>query len=260
MLSDFWSVLFLVGVIAASIAYVIARRMGLMAVVDTVWSSGVGLASLAYLYAHELYTPQAYLVALVITFWSLRLTYHLLRDRVLRGEEDPRYANLAQHWGQRAARNFYLLFLAQIPFIALFAFPVTIALRGGALGWWDGLGVAIALLALFGESLADRQLARFRADPANRGGVCQQGLWQYSRHPNYFFEWLHWWAYVCFAIGSAGWTLTLLGPAAMYLFLRFLTGVPHAERSSLAHRGEAYRAYQQTTNAFFPWIPHHKKN
>ena len=258
-MTSYWISLFLVGGCVASLANLLARRLRLMAVVDLIWTAGVGIAAFVYLWVHALFTLQAYLVLAVLGLWSARLTYHLLRDRVLRGEEDPRYANLARHWGASAPRNFYFLFLAQVPFIALFVFPVSIGMRGGNIGVWDVVAVVIAMLALLGESIADRQLARFRADPDRRKGVCRDGLWRYSRHPNYFFEWLHWWAYVCFAIGSASWALSLVGPLAMYIFLRFLTGVPHVERSSLASRGEAYRSYQQSTNAFFPWKPHPPK-
>jgi steroid 5-alpha reductase family enzyme len=80
-------------------------------------------------------------------------------------------------------------------------------------------------------------------------------LWRFSRHPNYFFEWLHWFAYVAFAYSSTHGWIALIGPISMYVFLRFITGVPHSERSSLKRRGDAYRTYQKTTNAFFPWIP-----
>lgn len=139
----------------------------------------------------------------------------------------------------------------------MFSLPILIAARNPAPGpaWYDWLGVAIWVLALGGESLADRQLARFRRDPANRGGVCQQGLWRYSRHPNYFFEWLHWWAYVAMGLaGPFGW-VTLAGPAVMLFFLLKVTGVPPTEARALESRGEAYRAYQRTTNAFFPGPP-----
>ena len=119
----------------------------------------------------------------------------------------------------------------------------------------DILALLIALGSLFGESIADHQLAEFRQKPANSGKVCDSGLWRYSRHPNYFFEWLHWWAYVAFALGGPKAWVSLLGPLLMYIFLRYITGIPHAERSSLRSRGEAYRNYQQTTSPFFPWIP-----
>jgi steroid 5-alpha reductase family enzyme len=228
-----------------------------MSVVDLIWTSGLGLAALSYLLVSGLDTTRAYAVALLVVIWSFRLSYYLLTDRVLKGEEDPRYANLASYWGKRSKLNFYFLFIGQIVFVALFLWPVSIAMSANALGWlWtDWLAVVIALTSFVGESIADRQLAVFRADASNRGKVCRSGLWRYSRHPNYFFEWLHWWAYVAFAWSSSHWWVVLIGPAAMYIFLRYLTGIPFAERSSLKSRGDAYRHYQKTTNAFFPWIP-----
>jgi steroid 5-alpha reductase family enzyme len=133
---------------------------------------------------------------------------------------------------------------------------LVVANRSGAFpDLFDILGLLLAILAISLESLSDRQLATFRADPATKGRVCTRGVWRYSRHPNYFFEWLHWFGYVVMAIGSSYWVFTLLGPLFMFVFLRFLTGVPHAERQSLRSRGDAYRAYQQSTPVFFPWIP-----
>lgn len=102
--------------------------------------------------------------------------------------------------------------------------------------------------------LADRQLARFRADPANKGKVCQAGLWNYSRHPNYFFEWLVWVGYAVFALGSPWGWLGLIAPALMLHFLLNVTGIPMTEELSLKSKGDAYRAYQRTTSAFVPWF------
>jgi steroid 5-alpha reductase family enzyme len=185
--------------------------------------------------------------------WALRLGIHLLRDRVLAGRvEDGRYRDLRERWKGRAPRNFFWLYLAQTGVAALFITPVAAAMRGGQVDGWAAAGVVIWLVAVAGEAVADRQLARFRADPANRGAVCRAGLWRYSRHPNYFFEWVHWWAYVL--IGRAA-PLTLLGPAAMLLFLFGITGIPVTERQALKSRGEPYRAYQRTTSVFVPWPP-----
>ena len=103
--------------------------------------------------------------------------------------------------------------------------------------------------------LADRQLSAFRMNPANRGQVCRQGMWRYSRHPNYFCEWLHWWAYVLLAVGAAGGWLNVLGPVLMLYFLHKVTGIPPTEAQALKNRGEAYREYQRTTSIFFPWPP-----
>ncbi len=120
---------------------------------------------------------------------------------------------------------------------------------------WDIAGVLVWLLAVGGERTADAQLERFRADPANRGRTCRVGLWRLSRHPNYFFEWLHWWSYVLIGFAAPlGW-LTLLGPAVMLLFLLRITGIPMTELRAIESRGDAYREYQRTTSAFFPWPP-----
>jgi steroid 5-alpha reductase family enzyme len=119
----------------------------------------------------------------------------------------------------------------------------------------ESVGLLIWSVAIFGEARADRQLAHFRADPQNHGHVCREGLWYYSRHPNYFFEWLHWWAYVVMAIDAPDWLLTWIGPVAMGWALLKVTGIPVAEAQALASRGEEYATYQRTTNAFFPWFP-----
>jgi steroid 5-alpha reductase family enzyme len=115
-------------------------------------------------------------------------------------------------------------------------------------------GAALWLFALLGESAADLQLARFKADPSTRGRVCDVGLWRLSRHPNYFFEWLVWCAYFLFALPSPwGWT-TVSCPLLMLYFLFRVTGIPATEEQALRSRGEAYRRYQRTTSAFVPWV------
>ena len=257
---SFWVSFFCIGIFVATAAYLIARKVKLMAIVDTIWTAGLGISALVYHTVLGLESIRSWAVLLVIFLWSFRLSFHLYRDRVFSGHDDPRYKALAEHWGARSARNFYFLFLAQIIFIALFLFPVSIAMQNPQplWAWTDTLAVLIGISAMLGEWIADRQLANFRANPKNKGGVCKDRLWRYTRHPNYFFEWLHWFAYLAFSMGSSLVGFALVGPIAMFIFLRFLTGVPYAEMSSLKSRGEAYRQYQSSTNAFFPWIPRDK--
>jgi steroid 5-alpha reductase family enzyme len=256
----FWFSFFVVGFSVATLAYAIARKVKLMAIVDTIWTTGLGLSALVYHTVAGLDSVRSWVVLLVILIWSCRLSYHLFTGRILPGKEDSRYKALAEDWGDKAPRNFYLLFMAQIVFVALFLFPVSIAMQNPAPVWmWsDTLAILIAIIAMSGEAVADRQLSAFLSKAENKGNVCKEGLWRYSRHPNYFFEWLHWFAYAGFAFGYASWWLAFIGPIAMFIFLRFLTGVPYAERSSLKSRGDGYREYQSTTNAFFLWIPRKK--
>lgn len=193
------------------------------------------------------------LVAALVILWATRLGWHLLRDRVWRAErEDGRYHTLREHWGSHAGRGFLALYLAQVVVAAAFVAPAAAAMRGGALDSWDLAGVVIWSLSVLLEWQADRQLARFRADSPAHNTVCRIGWWRYSRHPNYFFEWLHWWSYVL--VGHAA-LLTLLGPAAMLLFLFRITGIPWTEKQAIRSRGDAYRAYQSTTSVFVPWPP-----
>jgi steroid 5-alpha reductase family enzyme len=97
-------------------------------------------------------------------------------------------------------------------------------------------------------------MKRFKADPANKGKVCEAGMWRYSRHPNYFFESLVWWAYFLFALGSPfGWT-TVFCPLLMLWFLFRVTGIPLTEEQAVRSKGDAYREYQRTTSAFVPWF------
>lgn len=224
-------------------------------VVDIGWTAGVGAMAVYAAFAGEGWLPRRILIGAMGGIWSARLVLYILKDRIFCEKEDSRYQRLRTHWGKKAHVWFFVFFTSQSLLVVLFALPF---LAGAnklqpSLSMYDALAAIVWIFAMSGEWLADLQLARFRNNPANQGGVCRDGLWNYSRHPNYFFEWLHWFAYVLIAIGSPGFGLTLIGPAMMYVFLTKLTGIPHVERESLAKRGEAYRQYQETTPMLIPW-------
>jgi len=224
-------------------------------VVDIGWTAGVGAMAVYAALTGEGWLPRRILLGAMGGIWSLRLVLYILKDRILCEKEDSRYQRLRARWGKKAHLWFFLFFTSQSLLVVLFTLPF---LPGAnkpepVLSLFDILALAVWLVAMGGEWLADWQLARFRRQPANAGKVCRDGLWNYSRHPNYFFEWLHWFAYVLLAVKASGFLLALIGPAAMYLFLMKLTGIPHVERESLAKRGEEYRRYQETTPMFIPW-------
>ncbi|HET9013101.1 MAG TPA: DUF1295 domain-containing protein [Gemmatimonadaceae bacterium] len=241
------------GVVLQMVLWAVQRRTGNAATADAGWTVLVAGGAVAAAILGDGATTRRVFVAGLAAMWALRLGAYLVRDRVLaRAPEDGRYRALRERWGRAAERNFLFLYLAQVPVAALFVIPIAVAMRGGPLDAWAAAGTAVWFVAVLGESLADRQLARFRGDPGHHGAVCRAGLWRWSRHPNYFFEWLHWWAYVL--IGHAQ-LPTLLGPVMMLAFLFRITGIPYTERQALRSRGDAYRAYQRTTSAFFPWPP-----
>jgi len=224
-------------------------------VVDVGWAAGLGLLAILYAAAGGGDPLRRVLVAVMAGAWSLRLTWHLLADRILGKPEDGRYQTLRARWGRRARARFFLFFQVQAVADVVLSLPFLVAMRGGvALGAAGIAGVTVWVVAVLGEALADAQLARFRANPANRGTTCRIGLWRASRHPNYFFEWLHWWSYVLLAAGSPGWWLALIGPALMLYFLLKVTGIPVTEAQAVLSRPD-YAEYQRTTSAFSPWFP-----
>lgn len=239
------------------IFYALRRIVQNAGIVDAGWALGVGLAAVTYAATGAGDPFRRLLLGVLAGTWSFRLGFFLLRDRVFKGKEDGRYQSLMDSWGERAERKLFRLFLVQAIFIVLFSLPF-LPVAGSPLRLftpWDLLGLTIWLAAVAGESIADRQLASWRANEEHRGRTCRYGLWKYSRHPNYFFEWLHWWAYVFLAVGSPWWYLTLLGPAVMLFVLYRVTGIPYTEAQALKSRGADYAQYQQTTSAFFPWFP-----
>lgn len=224
--------------------------------VDVAWAASIGLLAILYALMGSGDPLLRALTGVLPAIWSARLALHILR-RSGRIEEDSRYAYLRAHWQDHTQIKFFGFYQAQALTVMVFSFPffvlANLAERPGA--WQIGLAVFIWTVAVVGEALADYQLSQWRTHPANRGKTCRSGLWRYSRHPNYFFEWLHWCSYVPLALDSAWWWLPLLTQALMLATLLFGTGIPHAERQALIRRGEDYRDYQRTTSAFFPWRP-----
>ena len=149
------------------------------------------------------------------------------------------------------------IFLGQALAILVFSIPLLVVAGNHGSTWtaWELLGIVVWVVGVGGESLADYQLNRFRRNPENNGKVCREGLWRYSRHPNYFFDVVYWCAYVVMSIGVPDWWLTLIGPVVMSGALLKVTGIPLAEAQAIASRGEAYREYQRTTSVFIPWFP-----
>ncbi|NWF54793.1 MAG: DUF1295 domain-containing protein [Syntrophaceae bacterium] len=236
--------------------YFVQRARRDAGIVDVGWAGGMGILAVFYGVMAEGDIARRIVLALLAGFWSFRLASHLLR-RYVHQKEDGRYRMLREKWGERAQRYFFIFFQVQALWAIMFSVPFLVVAYNPfpGLTFFDILGIAVWFIAVGGESLADRQLAGFRANPANRGKTCRVGLWKYSRHPNYFFEFTHWFAYIFMGAGSPHFWVTFFGPAIMLLFLYKVTGIPYTEKQALLSRGEDYREYQRTTSAFIPWFP-----
>ena len=221
---------------------------------DVAWSYGVALLAPLYAAAGPGHTERKFAFTMLGVAWSLRLgTYIFLRVRKHHPKEDVRYEGLRARWPGSGV--FLVFHELQAVVVVLFSLPFLLAAwRRMPLQVIDMIGLGVVLVALVGESIADLQLKRFKADPTQQGRVCDAGLWRYSRHPNYFFEFLVW---VGFALASLdtphGW-ITLICPVLMYYFLTRVTGIPLTEEYALKSKGDAYREYQRTTSAFIPWF------
>ena len=225
--------------------------------VDVGWTYGLGLLAVLYAALGEGDASHRVLVACLGGIWSLRLGTYLLVDRVLGRPEDGRYAALRSKWGTRANRRFLVFFQAQAALDVVFSLPFLFVVFNGH----DGLeplewaGAALWAVGLAGESAADLRLARWRANPANRGRTCRAGLWRYSRHPNYFFEWTVWIAFALISTAAPWGWIGWVAPALLLYFLFRVSGVPATEEQALRSRGEDYRRYRRETSAFVPWFP-----
>lgn len=241
-----------------ALATVIDRRTGNSGWIDVVWTFGLGATGVAgaLLPFGTGTMPRRWLVAGLASVWALRLGLHIAR-RTSGIAEDPRYAKLKRDWGDDAPRQMARLLQLQALVSLPLALGVVLAAHNPAPapGWRDVAGVIVFACGLAGGALADRQLRAFIR--SGRGGVCDRGLWAWSRHPNYFFECVLWSSYAVIAPGPGyplGW-LAWLAPACITLLLTRISGIPPLEDHMLAKHGAAYRAYQDRTSALIPLPP-----
>lgn len=250
---------FFIALVAFAVIWYLQKKLEDAGIVDVFWSLAVASLGLFYCIVGFGSPSRRWLVGVMIFVWAMRLSYYLFY-RWQRSPEDERYRTLKKNWGAQAQARMFRFYQFQAMGSFLFSIPIFLAANNeSALSWLDAVGVIVFFVAVIGEATADSQLASFKKDPDNKGKVCQQGLWCYCRHPNYFFEWLHWFSYAFMAATAyLGW-LSFLAPAAMFYFLTRKTGIPMTEEQSVKSKGDAYLEYQKTTNAFFPGPPKRKQ-
>ncbi|MBK7405983.1 MAG: DUF1295 domain-containing protein [Phycisphaerales bacterium] len=234
----------------------VQRRTRDAGIVDVGWAACLGSAAVFCAWTGAGDDTRRVLVGAMGGAWGLRLAAHLLFDRVLKGPEDGRYQMMREQFGTRIQPVLLAFFLAQALLVVILSPPFVLAAADPhAPRLLDGIALAVWLAGWLGELLADHQLRSFKQDPSARGRVCTVGLWRWSRHPNYFFEWVMWIAFALLATGAPHGWVAWSAPALMLIFILKLTGIPPTEARALRSRGEAYREYQRSTSAFVPWFP-----
>ncbi|HUR42226.1 MAG TPA: DUF1295 domain-containing protein [Verrucomicrobiae bacterium] len=243
-------------VVAKSFAWLLQRRTRNAGLVDPIWGFTLGSLAVVHALAGTVPGDARLLLALMGGLWGARLGAHLWMRNAGK-PEDWRYASFRAKWAAKADFNMFWFFQFQNLFtlaLSVTAFapiafrtdaPPQLAMAAAVVLWFIAVG---------GEALADRQMEAFRANPLNKGRVCRDGLWRFSRHPNYFFECVHWAAYVPLALGAPWGWVSLLAPVVMAALLMKLSGVPLLE-AEMIKRKPGYAEYVRTTNALIPWPP-----
>jgi steroid 5-alpha reductase family enzyme len=233
-------------------------------VIDLVWGLNLAVTAVVYALLGPGWLPRRIAIAAMVTLTGLRLSYYLGR-RVLSHPEESRYVALRQEWAPAPDAGWWMsievkflaFFLFQSLLVGLLSMPYLLACLNATAGFHplEFLAIGLFVIGFIGESLADAQLKAFKARPETKAKTCRDGLWQFSRHPNYFFEWVMWLSYFVYACASPyGW-LTFYAPALMLHFLLNVTGVKATEEQCLRSRGVDYAKYQRETSMFIPWFP-----
>lgn len=256
---DNWMLMAHVGIAAAimmALLWALHFPLKDAGLVDVGWSFGLGASAVYYAFMADGDIQRRVIIALLAAFWGLRLAAHLLFDRVIPPGEDGRYAMLREKLGPKFGMLMLPFFEFQALLVVALSLPFLLAsVAERPLAITDFLGVGVWIVGIVGETIADNQLRRFKRKPDTKGKTCRDGLWRYSRHPNYFFEWLMWVGYALIALAAPmGW-LGLTAPALILFFVLKVTGIPPTEARAIRSRGDDYRRYQRETSAFFPWFP-----
>lgn len=233
--------------------YYFNRNLG---IIDLGWPLGFILTVWAYFLIGDGLFLRGLMFGAMVTIWGIRLAIYIF-DRYRRQQEDPRYQKIRKNWGEENSDfKLLLMFLFQGLLVVILSIPFIIVNRNDSTQWHslEFWGVLVWFIGLIGETFADNQLEAFKKDPANAGKVCENGLWYFSRHPNYFFEFIVWVGYFLFALASPWGILAIISPVIVLLLLTNVSGIPLTEAHSIETKGDAYREYQRTTSSFIPWF------
>lgn len=237
-------------------AWPISIKMKKANIIDVYWGYSFFIYFVFYAFLFKLRLEVTHFAFFSVSFlWCARLGTHLLIRTVRDQKEDARYSEIKENWKVDDI-GFWPMFVFQGLLSWLVSIPFAILATGQSNILSSSIGLMVILIGLLGEALADHQLADFKANAENRHKTCQVGLWKFSRHPNYFFEWLIWIGFFTGCLGIKGGWLSILSVLIMYRFLTKVSGAAYSEEIMLKqNKRPDYADYVRRTNAFFPWWP-----
>jgi steroid 5-alpha reductase family enzyme len=249
----------LVALLLASLTWTVSLPKADVSIVDSLWSLMFLALCTTYFVLTDSTTVRGMVVLALVTLWALRLSAYVTW-RNWGQPEDARYQAIRRkHSPNFAVKSLWIVFLLQGALAWVISLPLLAAVAGGTpLNLLDAVAAVLVLSGVLFESIADAQLAAFKAVPASQGQVMDKGLWRYTRHPNYFGECCVWWGFYLFAVSAGGWW-SIISPLLMTVLLLRVSGVALLEKD-IAERRPAYRDYMQRTNAFIPGLPKHVPN
>jgi steroid 5-alpha reductase family enzyme len=235
-----------------SLVWGIYRILKNPSIVDVSWSLGLMMAGIIYI-GQERINLRSVVMSSLLILWALRLAGFLWLTRIRKGHIDKRYLQLSNNWKISKSFGFFLNFQLQALFIFILSIVFLFAAMNSPknISLLDYIGTILVLAGLIGESIADLQLYHFRQN--QKGKICDIGLWNYSRHPNYFFELFIWFGFTLFGFQqNYGW-IGIISPLFLYIIFTKMT-IPITERGSIESKGKAYLDYQERTPMLFPFI------
>ena len=260
-MADLFTVLgasFFLTMLVMILCWIIYRFQRNGGIVDIGWVASFLLTVWACLFLGHGDLFKRLVLTTMVTLWGVRLGQHLIHRYSHSSEEEPRYRVLREKWGGDPDNMLFLmLFVFQGLLVIVLSTPFFIVALNAqsSWSWWEGAGIALWAIGVYGEMVADRQLTAFIRQPENQQKVCDVGLWHYSRHPNYFFEILIWIGFYFFALPNPTGSFAIISPILLGYLILYVSGIPMAEEQSLKSKGEAYKAYQNKTSPLVPWFP-----
>jgi len=244
-------------ILMMTIGWLISLVLKNVTVVDSLWGLGFVMIAWTTFFLTDGFWGRKLLIAMLVTFWGLRLSIYLTRRNWGKGE-DPRYGL----WREKSGKHFWIVSLFKVFLLqSIFLWAISISIQYGVASKTPEIITRLDLcgLILWGvgfifEAVGDWQLAVFKSNSASKGKVMDRGLWRYTRHPNYFGECLMWWGIFLIAFSTPNSWWTVLSPLIITAVLLKMTGIPLTEKG-LIERRPGYSEYIKRTSAFVPWLP-----